>query len=128
MTLLAKATSSAAAADSKVDAVIALAAEVPWYPKGYEPTSQDDNVALQFLEGAAVHCDAFTGCFQANVIVNEDCSTLYIELATETSDGTKVGYTNDILSGLSKGDKGLMTFDVTSDGTAKGEVTEVECE
>ncbi|HVX07180.1 hypothetical protein [Humibacter sp.] len=97
----------------------------PWFPKGYQVTGQDDNVAYEWVQDP--QCTSFVKCTQANIVVNEDCPTLYLEVSTETSDGVAVGYSNDVLSGLHVGDRGLMTFNVTDEAASKVAIDKVTC-
>jgi hypothetical protein len=121
--LYSKAQRAASGADSAIESVVSLAEDVPWYPKGYSPT-QDEDVAFQWVRNP--NCDYF-GCWQVRVVVNKYCSTLYMELATENSAGDKDGFTNDILSGLAPGDHGLMTMTNTSSGSHSASVSKVSC-
>jgi hypothetical protein len=122
-TLNTNAQKAAAKADSTVDRVVALALDVPWYPKGYFQT-QDPDVAVKGVSDP--NCD-YLRCWQLHVIVNRPCSSLYIELSTENASGDKIGFTNDILTGLSSGDRGLMTFNTADDARHIGGVTKVSC-
>lgn len=63
--------------DAEVARVAALAASVPWYPKGYEEFSAE--YATKHLGGESCSSDVGS-CAIFNVVAIEPCSTLYIEV------------------------------------------------
>lgn len=118
-----KAEDAAGDADSAVTRVVALAEEVPWYPKGYG-TFLDDGIALKWVDNP--NCD-YLRCFQVKVVTNKYCNSLYVEVATENAAGEKIGFTNDVLTGLAPGDRGLMTLTSGQDNAQRATVTKVNC-
>jgi hypothetical protein len=120
-TLNKQAQKAAAKADTTVDRVVDLASNIPWYPKGYAPLA--DGLAMKWV--AHPDCD-YLRCMQMQVMLDKPCNNLYVELSTENAAGEKNGFTNDILTGLSTGDRGLMTFHVTDD-QRRGSVSKVTC-
>ncbi len=93
-------------------------------PTGFETTTQDATVAVQWGSG----CDAsFEGCWVLDVVTKDGCSTLYVELSVMDASGTAIGYTNDVLTGLAAGQRGKMTFQATDSGAQKARVSDVSC-
>ena len=99
------------------------AQDVPWYPAGFDEVT--DGIALDFLQHPA--CPAYTGCFQARVVVRQACSNLYVEIATLDSSRNKVGYSNDVLVSLQPGERGLLTFAATNDNVTNAEFSKANC-
>lgn len=119
-----KARTAATNADDAVETIVERAEDVPWYPKGFAPYYGDSDIAFQWVKDP--DCDYF-GCMQARVVVNQFCGSLYVELTTKNAAGENIGFTNDVLTALTPGDRGLLTFTITDDDVRHGSITEVNC-
>lgn len=106
--------------------VVAVAATKPWYPKGYSPLGSE--LAINWVERGH---DCYS-CYQwdAKVVSQYGCPTsLYIEMNIETSGGTVVDWTNDVVSSLAPGQKANMRFQSYLDGygTLSASITDYSC-
>ena len=100
-------------------------AVVSWTPpNGYEKTSQDPTVAYQWGTGCSASYEA---CWVMDVTSRDGCSSLYIELSIMDAAGTAIGYTNEVLTGLTPGQQGRMTFQATDDGARRARISDVSC-
>jgi hypothetical protein len=108
--------------DTRRRAVLALAASLPWYPRGFYEWS--DNLAWQWVDNPS--CDYFT-CWQMRVVTRDGCpSGLYAEINIKRG-GTVVDYSNDALGSLGPGETALLEFTDASDSGGTGSLTEIDC-
>jgi hypothetical protein len=124
---IATAASRAAALDSAQTDVVALAQNVPWYPKGYSAWSSDETVAWKWQDN--VSCDAYTpACWGMDVITQNGCSSsLYAEIAIKDRSGAQIDYSNDTTGGLAAMTRAKLTFQSFDDAASTAELTDINC-
>lgn len=107
------------------DAAAAEAAANAWKAGGYVETPLDDTVAYKWNNSG---CDSsYSSCWGMQIVVKDGCDNLYIELSIINSAGEKVGYSNDVLTGLAPGDHGRMSFTDTTGSGRTAEISKVSC-
>lgn len=91
---------------------------------GYEYSR--DGIDWAWVDNA--RCD-YGSCVQIKVSAGSaDCSNgFYIAVNVLNSSGTIVGYSNDALPSLRRGQSAIMTFQITEDDADKVEMSELTC-
>jgi hypothetical protein len=112
--------------DSKVANLRALAANVPWYPKGFNLFNLEGNVAWRWTNDRC--STSFTYCWTMQVISETGCPTgLYAEVNILQGD-TIVGFSNDLLGSLPPGQKAKLEFrDFGGSGQKTARLTTFNC-
>ena len=99
--------------------------KLKWIPAGY--TVFDEKTAYKFSTKGSFTCE-YNRCSQIEIITKENCETLYAELVELDNDGNNVGFTNDMTSNVSAGQKAIMKFDIATDSTAvSGKLSKINC-
>jgi hypothetical protein len=114
---------SASGLDARISALRELAANVPWYPKGFNLLN---NVAWKWTKGACT--TSFGYCWTMEVISDTGCPNgLYAEVNISQGD-TIVGYSNDVLGSLPPMQKAKLEFrDFGGSGTKSAQLTKFNC-
>lgn len=107
------------------DAAAAEAAANAWKAGGYTETSQDETVAYKWNNSG---CDSsYSACWGMQIVVKDGCDNLYIEVSISNAAGEKIGYSNDVLTGLAPGDHGRMNFTDTTGSGDTARISKVNC-
>ena len=61
------------------------------------------------------------------VVARDGCDSLYVELQTQDSAGTAVGWTNDTASHLAPGQVANLDFAITDDNVKTARLVEMNC-
>ena len=103
------------------------AAQVPWYPEGYNAWAGDDTLAWKWYRGAS--CSISMGsCWHIKVITQTGCpSGLYAEINIMDGGGTVIDYSNDLLGGTRPDDTVMLEFTTFQDYAETGRLTELNC-
>jgi hypothetical protein len=116
---------SLASLDDRAGSVVALAADKPWYPKGY--TEFSDGLAWQWVANPSCPDYASEGCWQMDAISRDGCpDSLYGEITILQGD-VAVDYTNDAISGIAPGERARLTFVSTTSGQQTGRLSKLDC-
>ncbi|MGI8392479.1 hypothetical protein [Leucobacter sp. W1038] len=92
-------------------------------PPGFEDTGA--GVAIRFVADPVCELGR---CSQIEAIALRDCrNALYVEANVLNAAGTIVGYTNDLLGSVRKGEKAVLTLNAFSDTGTRIELTDVSC-
>lgn len=91
-----------------------------------DPRSSQDGIFFEWVEDP--ECD-YGKCTQILLeAVDGACPNgLYVEVNLLDANDIIVGYTNDVLSSLPRGQRGKMTFETYDDSVKKMEITEFNC-
>ena len=121
--LLAEATSL----DNRLVWMQSQAQNLPWYPKGYL-AYYDPDIAWRWLDRNEFRCAYGNQCWGISIIAREGCPTsLYAEITILDGGGANIGYTNDLTSGLLKGQEGRLVFEDFTPGADSARLSEISC-
>lgn len=111
--------------NSALSSAEVAAANIPWYPNGYEEWSGDSALAWKWVGGS---CELGDYCWHVQVITQTGCaSRLYGQLNLLDGSDTAIGYTNDISGSLGPNSKAILEFSSYQDGVSSGRLTELSC-
>ena len=111
--------------DARKDALLALAAEKPWYPRGFYEAPEDPDVAWQWNDS----CDSsYRSCWGITVVTNKDCTDgIYAEINIYDGAGNVVDYSNDTLGSLSAGETARLSFDSFDESAQTAKLKQLDC-
>jgi hypothetical protein len=120
--IVAASSSSSSSTSFEQDQPSAVAA--PEIPSGYT----DGGEGLAWKWGSGDCSDSISGCNPVDVFAYEDCSSgVYLEANILDRSGAVIGYTNDSLGSLAKGQRGKMKLKIYEDGADKVQITSSKC-
>lgn len=111
--------------NSAISSAEVAAANVPWYPDGYQEWSGDSTLAWKWTSGT---CELGDYCWHVQVITEFGCSSsLYGELNLLDGSDNVIGYTNDLSGSLGPNARVILEFSTYEQGVSSGRLTELSC-
>jgi hypothetical protein len=119
--------------DAKTGAVVSLARDKPWYPKGWSPAPNDSTIAYTWDNNVQKCQDPYGTdgeyCWGIKVMTQSGCpGSVYADLNI-LQGSTVIDYSNDTLASLEPGqvgELGFKAFENTS-GQLQGQLKEIDC-
>lgn len=109
---------------SQAQRLTSLAANAPWYPKGF--TEYADG--LTAWKWADRSCSYYSGrCNHIDVVSSIGCSSLYVEVNFLDSGESVVDWSNDTARGLAPGQTAKLEFVTFGDSVSSAQLVDISC-
>lgn len=89
-------------------------ADWSWVPMGFQADLTSGTLAFKQLENTRTNCRLNIPCIQFEVLSKDGCKTLYAVASLIDSNGTNVGYANDLTKNVMANQKTILTFSNTT--------------
>jgi hypothetical protein len=117
-----------ASLDTRSADITGLAAAKPWYPRGWYEYSDDASVAWRWRDKASCVGDYFgSACWGMDVLAEDGCDDLYVEVTILDRGDNAIDYANDALSGLQPGEIAKLSFESFNEAAASARLSEINC-
>jgi hypothetical protein len=114
--------------DSRRETLSALAASKPWYPRGWNEYFNDERLAWRWQANPACASDYFaTACWGIDVMSEDGCGYIYVEVTILDRAGQAIDFSNDSLNGIEPYQVAKMTFESFEETAQRARLAEIDC-
>lgn len=98
-----------------------------WVPTNFEADLTSGKLAFRYLATKEATCKYNIPCLQIEVISKGGCETLYAQAPLIDSNGTNVGYANDLTKSVPANGRAILTFSNTAENAVSMQRPTFKC-